>query len=266
MKYALIDGIRFEAEPKRRGQCPLCNKPVISKCGVHKIWHWAHVSAKICDHWWEPETQWHREYKSEFPESWQEVRLRTGDGELHIADVKTENGFVLEFQHSNILPIERLTRERFYQRMVWVVNERRLKRDLPSFQAALDGASFVQAGHLKLQMAVQNSAILKRWVGATATVYVDFADVRFSNFPQIQKHELWQLKFYNKYFFVEATPLSRQSFIDHHLGKGKLLGFAPPILMMSPSDGAPLYGFERQLRKQEALRRCRIQKRVQRLR
>jgi hypothetical protein len=53
-----------------------------------------------CDHWWESETQWHRNWKNEFPESWQEIVHTSENGEKHVADVKTENGIVLEFQHS----------------------------------------------------------------------------------------------------------------------------------------------------------------------
>lgn len=43
-------------------------------------------------------------------------------GEKHIADVKTDSGWVLEFQHSNINPKERLSRNSFYPKLVWVVD------------------------------------------------------------------------------------------------------------------------------------------------
>jgi hypothetical protein len=36
--------------------------------------------------------------------------MRAGDGEWHIADVRTPSGLVLEFQHSAIKPTERSAR------------------------------------------------------------------------------------------------------------------------------------------------------------
>ncbi|WP_269116830.1 competence protein CoiA family protein [Pseudomonas mediterranea] len=53
MKYALVGGTRVQAEPKLRGVCPSCESEVISKCGKHVIWHWAHRSRSSCDPWWE---------------------------------------------------------------------------------------------------------------------------------------------------------------------------------------------------------------------
>ncbi|MGH0281365.1 competence protein CoiA, partial [Sinorhizobium meliloti] len=134
MKFALVEGRRREAQPKRRGECPGCGAQVIAKCGPKRLWHWAHMSVSTCDHWWEPETEWHRAWKNEFPEERQEFRQLAPDGELHIADVKTESGDILEFQYSNISYNERASRENFYERMEWVVSGLRLKRDLPTFQ------------------------------------------------------------------------------------------------------------------------------------
>jgi len=54
----------------------------------------------MCDNWWENETQWHRDWKNHFPVEWQEVVQIAEDGEKHIADVKTSEGWVVEFQHS----------------------------------------------------------------------------------------------------------------------------------------------------------------------
>lgn len=54
-------------------------------------------------------------------------------GEKHIADVRTQDNLVIEFQHSHIVPEERTSREQFYQNMVWVVDGTRLKRDYPRF-------------------------------------------------------------------------------------------------------------------------------------
>ena len=130
MRYALVDNQKTEAKKGLKGLCPGCMQPVIAKCGEHKMHHWAHVSVESCDSWWEPETEWHRFWKDKFPKEWQEIFLidpRTG--EKHVADVRTPQGLVIEFQHSHIDPEERISREKFYKNMVWVVDGTRLKND-----------------------------------------------------------------------------------------------------------------------------------------
>lgn len=73
MQYALVDGKRSQALKGMKGVCEHCKKDVIAKCGDIKLHHWAHQSTKDCDHWWEPETLWHREWKSLFAEEFREV-------------------------------------------------------------------------------------------------------------------------------------------------------------------------------------------------
>jgi len=68
---------------------------MIAKCGQHRMWHWAHWKSKACDPWWEPETEWHRSWKNQFPVAWQEIGHTAQSGERHRADVKTETGLVL---------------------------------------------------------------------------------------------------------------------------------------------------------------------------
>src|SRR5689334_11550820 len=119
MKFALVEGARQEATAGLRGSCPGCGSPTLAKCGVKRLHHWAHVSTAVCDHWWEPETEWHREWKNHFPPAWQEIQHRAPNGEVHIADVKTSGGTVVEFQHSTIAADERRSREAFYDTMLW---------------------------------------------------------------------------------------------------------------------------------------------------
>ena len=88
MKFANVDGCRREAAPGLSGECPVCSEPTIAKCGDSRAWHWAHKRTRVCDHWWENETQWHRAWKNVFSETWQEVVHSSADGEKHIADVK----------------------------------------------------------------------------------------------------------------------------------------------------------------------------------
>lgn len=134
MKFALVCGKRTEANKGAKGICQGCGSELVAKCGNVRIKHWAHKSNFHCDKWWEPETEWHRTWKNNFPAEWQEFVLpdvRTH--EIHIADVRTSHGLVIEFQHSHIDPEERTTRENFYKNMVWVVDGTRLKRDYPRF-------------------------------------------------------------------------------------------------------------------------------------
>ena len=105
MKFALYGGERVKAATNLKGAvCQECDAEVIARCGDKNIHHWAHKSNKKCDHWWDTETQWHRDWKNEFPIDWQEVVHTSKTGEKHIADIKTPNGLVVEFQHS---PIEK---------------------------------------------------------------------------------------------------------------------------------------------------------------
>lgn len=90
MRFAIIDNNRVEAKPElKEGLCPLCAKPVVAKCGKQRIHHWAHHNNKACDSWKEPETEWHRSWKNNFPVEWQEICLSDEKtGEKHIADIR----------------------------------------------------------------------------------------------------------------------------------------------------------------------------------
>ena len=120
MKLAFIDGQRWDAQPGRSGECPMCGATTIAKCGEKNIWHWAHKGNQNCDRWWKNETPRHCDWKNYFPVEWQEVVHRADDGEKHIADVKTDQDCVIEFQHTYIKPDERRSREECYKNIVWV--------------------------------------------------------------------------------------------------------------------------------------------------
>jgi len=122
MQLALVNSERIEAFPGGRGTCPNCGTPVVAKCGPRVINHWAHHRLKDCDPWWENETEWHRSWKNLFPVECREVSHFALDGEVHRADVKTPTGIVIEFQHSSLSDVERLSRERFYKNLIWIVD------------------------------------------------------------------------------------------------------------------------------------------------
>jgi len=133
-KYALVNNIRTEAEKGLTGVCPFCSSAMIAKCGNIRMKHWAHKSMSHCDTWFERETEWHRQWKNLFDASWQEFIFENRtSGEIHIADVHTSHGLVVEFQHSYIDAEERKQREQFYENMIWVVDGTRLKKDFDRF-------------------------------------------------------------------------------------------------------------------------------------
>jgi competence protein CoiA len=130
MLYAILNDIKCAPTPKKRGACPYCHNEVYAKCGTHNIWHWAHVSEVACDPWSEGETDWHRCWKQYFPKECQEVIFSDPvTKEKHVADVKTLNETVIEFQNSS-MSIETLeTREAFYGKMFWIINGDKFKHN-----------------------------------------------------------------------------------------------------------------------------------------
>ena len=129
IKYALVDGVKREPEPKLKGVCFCCGSEVQAKCGKRNVWHWAHVSREQCDPWWENETEWHRLWKSYFSTANQEVvHFDQSTGEKHIADVKTDSSLVIEIQNSPMSETEMRSRESFYDNMVWIVNGEKFKK------------------------------------------------------------------------------------------------------------------------------------------
>lgn len=137
MQYANNkNGEKIEATPQVEAYCPGCSSKLIPKCGSVNIWHFAH-KGEDCDPWYEPETKWHRDWKGCFSKEQQEVVMGK-----HRADVRLQNGTIIEFQNSPISTEEILEREAFYKKMVWVINAQdwdkkfvlRRKEDYQSFR------------------------------------------------------------------------------------------------------------------------------------
>lgn len=122
MLFAIVNGEKCEATPQSSGRCPLCQEKVFSKCGDIKNWHWAHHNSKSCDSWYEPETEWHKNWKLIFGKDNCEIVI-SKDGVRHIADIVTKKSVVIELQNSPIQKNIIRRRENFYgERMIWVVN------------------------------------------------------------------------------------------------------------------------------------------------
>lgn len=174
MKFALVDGKRMSPQKGQRGVCQHCGSELIAKCGRVRMWHWAHKPRPNCDPWWQPETEWHRNWKNQFPEDWQEiVQFDPQSGAKHIADIKTSSGLVIEFQHSPIDYTEARERELFYKNMLWVVD---------GDAGTLNPAVFQLGMHAIVEFRPEvycvkwwgRSRLLQRWAEMTKPVYIDF--------------------------------------------------------------------------------------------
>lgn len=220
MKFALVgEQQRGEAQPDLSGKCPSCGSQMIAKCGEIKIWHWAHLGRRICDPWWENETEWHRTWKGYFPVEWQERIHIASDGEKHIADVKTDSGVVLEFQHSHLNPEERRARNKFYQKLVWVVDGNRRPRYKAQFFKALEEMNPVSSGPTVRKIFLAWSQLLQEWVDPHAPAFIDFGE----------ESPLWGLIPANPdSMYVHVAAISRNEFVDLHL-KGTIQEFVEYI-------------------------------------
>lgn len=181
---------------------------MVAKCGQVRIWHWAHQGGLRCDPWWENETEWHRNWKGQFPVDWQEFVSRAENGEKHVADVRTDHGWVIEFQHSYIRPEERQSRDVFYRKLVWVVDATRRKRDGAQFAKAWEAGTPV--GRYIRQIRTDDCGLLRDWSGSHAPIFFDFG-----NEPM-----LWWLLARRPGEPMYVAPFPRSDFIAIHHGKG----------------------------------------------
>jgi hypothetical protein len=154
--------------------------------------HWAHQGLESCDAWKENETQWHRNWKNKFSPSWQEYIQHDESGEKHIADVRTANGLVLEFQHSNIDPSERIARERFHKNMFWVVDGSRLKRDFPRFQKGAKDFRTTPLNGLFLS-SFPEECFPPTWLECSVPVVFDFLSINLVETPDLARQPVWCL-------------------------------------------------------------------------
>ena len=107
----------------QRGNCPNCNSLVIGHKGKFKEKHWKHFKKQDCDSWIEPITEWHLSWQNNFPEEYREVIIEINNIK-HRADIRLEDGLVIEIQNSPIKPEEIEAREKFYgeNNMIWILN------------------------------------------------------------------------------------------------------------------------------------------------
>jgi competence CoiA-like predicted nuclease len=129
MNFALYENKKVSAEEYKKSdnldlRCPCCNSEVVAKQGEINIWHFAHKVKNRCSEWFKPMTEWHSNWQKCFQNECREVIHKCEKtGEKHIADIKTKNDIVIEFQHSSISSKEIKAREEFYgEKMIWVLD------------------------------------------------------------------------------------------------------------------------------------------------
>jgi competence protein CoiA len=216
MKFALRNGTKVEAFPGGRGFCPRCNAELVARCGEKNINHWAHKGSRNCDEWWENETEWHRQWKNKFPQAWQEVVHFDTYGEKHIADVKTGQEWVIEFQHSFLSEEERLARNNFYQKIVWVVDGLRRKTDLKQFATMLQQCVQIPWGNKKVIFRVNSPErvrLLQEWQNDKAPIFFDFS-------AHDQSAPLWLLFPFQNQSIAYIAAFSRREFVGILNGEG----------------------------------------------
>ena len=219
MKYAIVNNERVEAQKGMKGFCPVCNKPVIARCGEFKVNHWAHTKSAHCDKWWEAETEWHRAWKDLFPKEWQEViAYDEKTGEKHVADIKTDKGLVIEFQHSHIKPEEQTAREEFYKNMIWVVDGTRLKRDFSRFSKAFRSPDIKYIGQNIRLLYSPDEHLPKNWQRRSFPIIFDYQNYIISDetpdYIRNIQNQLWCLLPIKAERFVVIIPTSMENFIN----------------------------------------------------
>lgn len=133
-------GHRIRPKKGVKAICQCCKQELIPKCGEIKIHHWAHKYTH-CDKWWENETEWHRNWKNQFPEDWREIVKFDAEknNEKNVCDIYNSNlELVIEFQNSSISKQELESREAFYGKMIWVVNFSNKPISLESIEKGFD--------------------------------------------------------------------------------------------------------------------------------
>ena len=213
MKFALVNGKKTFATKGAIGSCPSCGSELIAKCGEIKVNHWSHKGNRNCDPWWENETEWHRAWKEHFPGNWQEIVRKDQNGEKHIADIKTDSDYVIEFQHSYLNPEERRSRNTFYPKLVWVVNGLRRKTDKSQFCKLLEQSRLVFEKPQILQVNfLEEFRLIKEWNGSNSLVFFDF-----NNTNMLENSVLWFLfpKVSNGIAYL--SHFSKSEFIKCHL-------------------------------------------------
>lgn len=183
MRWAIKKNDRVLSKPNQKAVCPLCKGEVISKCGSINVWHWSHKSILECDSFGEPESQWHLDWKDKFPKECQEFIIGK-----HRADIRTKERLIIELQNSSISMEQIHERERYYKKMIWILNGETLCKNLIYFKRRYKWKWFP-----------------KSWEQVTKEVYVDEGDIFLYHLEQVN-------------YVGTFKKISKDAFIINHGG------------------------------------------------
>ena len=148
------------------------------------------------------------------------VGARRHFGEKHVADVKTKTGIVIEFQHSFLKREERMAREAFYRKMVWVVDGRQRKRDATQLLKCIGPCLWNDPPYILYVTNHEECALLRDWNASFVPVYFDLG-VRQEDGTM----GLWRRDPISQNGRVYLTPVSLESFLKvHHEGSTRKRG------------------------------------------
>ena len=163
-----------------------------------------------------------RAWKGHFPKECQEVIHTDTNNEKHIADVKTGQSYVIEFQHSHLAPQERIIREAFYQNMVWVIDGTRLKKDYPRFlEARKNFSPIYKPGFFLVHF--PEECFPAAWVESSVEVVFDFQGNPPTDSQDEMRDTLWCLLPGRARRGAVVIAISRQTFITTLLKQPRLL-------------------------------------------
>jgi hypothetical protein len=134
-------------------------------------------------------------------------------GEKHIADVRTADNLVIEFQHSHIDPKERAIRERFYNNMVWVVDGTRLKKDYSRFLKERNNFRNTEKQGIFL-VDFPEESFPSAWTNSSVPVIFDFKGLETLNNINDVRNHLYCLLPIRKGRYAILVEVSRKAFIN----------------------------------------------------
>ena len=149
---------------------------------------------------------------------------------------------MLEFQYSALSEAERVSREEFYPRLVWVVYAHRRLRDRKKFFASLSGPLRVASGLPTYTIHRDDSALLRDWGKSRAPVYFDFGETE----------RVWRLYPFSGDVLAYVTPVARAGFVNAHRDGNNLEEMFDQVFARDREiasaqaiPGLPLPGFSR---------------------
>lgn len=266
--YAIVDGVRTHISSAARmqhGICPVCGAELVARKGKFRAAHWWHVNGKRCDSWYQPKGPWHRYWQNMFPEDWQEVVMeKMEDGQLvrHIADIKTKGGIVVEVQYSPIAIESIEEREHFYEKMLWIVNMRRVESDLWLETYIKRSEHLIEKNSVRAWVLPDSELMAhQKWCCAHKPVVFDF-DGSFDR-PESEKSLICLLPQGDKFKERVCVEVQRQHLIAR-LRKGRVGQLFRQWKAIS-SDIIDLYRIDKENRlREESERRAREQRKAER--